>query len=159
MPNFGAKYETFWVYFTLNLFFVHGKQTSNVPVGNSGSIWCFSRSRIFSLSNLYLQCTYVLGYLYDVTGEWWYTFGLGGFFIALSGVMLLLVLPCCGKKGRRRRGEAEAEASEAGRGGEEEEEEAAAAALGSEMVVPEVSVPRSQPVDIVVDNGGSVTKV
>ncbi len=35
----------------------------------------------------------MLGYLYDMTGVWTYTFGLGGFFIGLSG-LLLLTLPC-----------------------------------------------------------------
>eukprot|EP00096_Caligus_rogercresseyi_P014127 TRINITY_DN6655_c0_g1_i1.p1 TRINITY_DN6655_c0_g1~~TRINITY_DN6655_c0_g1_i1.p1 ORF type:complete len:644 (-),score=198.67 TRINITY_DN6655_c0_g1_i1:308-2239(-) len=31
------------------------------------------------------------GYLYDETEEWFYTFGLAGFFIALSGIILLVI--------------------------------------------------------------------
>ena len=41
------------------------------------------------------------GYLYDVTGQWYLTFGLGGLFIALSGALLVL-MPLCGpKKGKK----------------------------------------------------------
>ena len=41
------------------------------------------------------------GYLYDITKKWFYTFGLGGIFIAFSG-FLLLAIPCL-KRARRLR--------------------------------------------------------
>ena len=57
------------------------------------------------------------GYLYDVSRQWYLTFGLAGFFITVSG-LLLLILPCFrrARKGIRRR-HCSSQASDAGMGG------------------------------------------